>query len=571
MTLEELSKQLKELIATYDTGWLLGDLSGLMHAAGKNIGKDQLGKLSSPQRQLYYLGGLLMTSDPADGADNHHDPDKWNQIVELLNKIEQAYAAMFFPKEEEIVDEHWRKVRQVAMPSFLDYFNQGPLNYEEQIINWVKDLYTPLDAIILKETGLQTSDFLKFYENVDALHQSNFRGVGPKGKPRANWRDYAKVKLVNTAPEPLKAMMAKRMPDMEVTCYFMADHGIINRFYADEIVSAKLPIEKVEAILQLLSGERAASDFLYYTALKPGNPLYVNPIVNLGGGMYQVFEVKQVIHAIENLLEKVCTKSKAEVTTLVAKKGKLLEDRIEELFRKLLKKDVKIYRAYFIDGCEQDLLILWKNYAFIVEAKGYNLREPMRDPDKAYVRIKDDFKDCIGYGYDQCRRVESKFIAGQPLEICDKNGNVVETLDTAPFEDNAFSIVVNLKTFGQVQTDLSSLLEIPDESSYPWAVKLDDLETFILTLVAKGKGGDQFIKFLELRESLHEKLICNDELQICGGFITGDINQNVIDENDLIGTTPDHGDVFDEQYRKGMGFRNEKYWAEKKSGRWLFW
>lgn len=571
MTLEELSKQLKERISTYDTGWLLGDLAGLMHAAGKNIGEDQLGKLSSPQRQLYYLGGLLMTSDAAEGTDNHYDPDKWNEIVDLLNQIEQAYAAMFFPKEEEVVDEHWLKVRQVAMPSFLDYFNQGPLNYEEQIINWVKDLYTPLDAIVLEETGLQTSDFLKFYENVDALHQSNFRGVGPKGTPRANWRDYAKVKLINTAPGPLKAMMAERMPDMEVTYYYMADHGIIDRFYAHEIVSAELPIEKVEAILQLLAGQRTASDFLYYTAIKPGNPLYEKPIVNLGHGMYQVFEVKQVIHAIDQLLEKVCSKSKANVTSLVAKKGNLLEDRVEELFRKLLKNDFKVYRGYYVDGCEQDLLILWKNYAFIIEAKGYNLREPMRDPDKAYVRIKDDFKGCIAYGYDQCRRVESKFVAGQPLAICDKNGNVMETIDTTPFEDNAFSIVVNLKTFGQVQTDLSSLLEVPGDSSYPWAVKLDDLETFILTLLVKGRGVNQFLKFLEMRETLHGKMICNDELQICGGFITGDITQKTIDGSDLIVTTPDHGDIFDDQYRKGMGFRDEKYWAEKKSGNWLFW
>lgn len=147
----------------------------------------------------------------------------------------------------------------------------------------------------------------------------------------------------------------------------------------------------------------------------------------------------------------------------------------------------------------------------------------------------------------------------------------METIDTTPFEDNAFSIVVNLKTFGQVQTDLSSLLEVPGDSSYPWAVKLDDLETFILTLLVKGRGVNQFLKFLEMRETLHGKMICNDELQICGGFITGDITQKTIDGSDLIVTTPDHGDIFDDQYRKGMGFRDEKYWAEKKSGNWLFW
>ena len=47
---------------------------------------------------------------------------------------------------------------------------------------------------------------------------------------------------------------------------------------------------------------------------------------------------------------------------------------------------------------------------FIIEAKGYSLREPLRDPQKAFVRIKDDFNNSIGYGYEQTKRVEKKFI-----------------------------------------------------------------------------------------------------------------------------------------------------------------
>lgn len=72
--------------------------------------------------------------------------------------------------------------------------------------------------------------------------------------------------------------------EMEKVFYYTADHGIIDRFYANELVSPELPIEKVETILNLLSTEREQSDFLYYTALKPGNPLYEKPIANLGAG-----------------------------------------------------------------------------------------------------------------------------------------------------------------------------------------------------------------------------------------------------------------------------------------------
>ncbi len=119
------------------------------------------------------------------------------------------------------------------MPSFLSYFNQGPLNYEEQTINWVKNLYAKLDALIEAETGLKTSHFLKFYENLDALVQRNFQGFSsPKGTLRPNWEAYTKMPIV---PAPhMPAMMMDMFEERKPLMSFVSDHGIINRFYPDE-------------------------------------------------------------------------------------------------------------------------------------------------------------------------------------------------------------------------------------------------------------------------------------------------------------------------------------------------
>jgi len=352
----------------------------------------------------------------------------------------------------------------------------------------------------------------------------------------------------------------------------MEDHGIKDRFYPSELVSENLPIEKVNIILKLLSITRSQSDFLYYTSSRPGNPLYEKPIVDIGNGIFQVFEVKQVIHAVENLLEQICTSTKEDATKYVERKGKLLESIIIELFTKFFKADdLKVFQGYYVDGNEQDILILWKKYAFIIEAKGYSLREPFRNPEKAFVRIKDDFNACIGYGYSQTRRIEKKFIDRVPLNITDKDGKLIEKIDTSQFEED-FSIIVNLKSFGQIQTNLSTLLTLENEDDvYPWAVKLDDLEIFILTMIAKKKKPIDFVNFLLMRETLHGKLICSDELEICGAYLTNKLNQKTIDKTDTIVTVPDLGDIFDEQYHKKMGFKNEKYLHEKQSGKYLFW
>jgi len=569
MSLETQSQQLKDLIATYNADWLLGDLSALIHA-GRERANDQLGKLSSPQRQLYYLAGLNISSDPAEGLDVMFTHEKWNPIVALLNEIEAEYDKLFFPTKPEDVTDEWKRVRQVAMPSFLSYFNQGPLNYEEQVINWIRDLFTPLDTIVENATGVKTEDFIQFYENLDQLRHKNFQAHSiRKELLRPNWDKYTKIKMgvVDEAPD-----FIKEMGEQHRHLYtFMSDKGITDRYYPEELISETLPIEKVKIVLQHLVIKRGKTDYLYYTATRPGNPLFEKPILDIGEGMYQVFEVKQVIHAIESLLEQICTATEEHKTKYVSKKGKLLEDRIVELFSNFFKTDFKVFRGYYVDGCEQDILIFWKNYAFIIEAKGYSLREPLRNPEKAFVRIKDDFDACIGYGYTQTRRVEKKFIDGVPLKITDKDGKLIEEIDTTKYEQD-FSIIVNIKSFGQIQCDLSTLIKLEnDDDVYPWAVKLDDLEIFLLTLVAQKKKPIEFVNYLLMRETLHEKLICSDELDICGGFLIGKLNQKQVDKNSVIVTAPDLGDIFDKQYHKTMGFKNEKYLYEKQSGKFLFW
>lgn len=570
MSLEAKSQELKELVSVYDTGWFLGNLGQLMSCIANNAANDELGKLSSPLRQLYFLGGLFITTDPIEDYELQYTNEQWDKIVELLSDIEQEYNMLFFPKEGEVIDENWRKVREVAMPSFLSYFNQGSLNYEEQTINWVNDLYSQLDDIIELETGLKTEHFIELYNNLDKLVQTNFQSHSTEGKPlRKDWDKYARLQIgtVEGVPDFIKEMGEKRRPLFT----FVADHGIINRFYAEELVSDKLTIDQVNDVLTLLSCGRNNSDFLYYTATKPGNPLYEKPIISLEKNMYQVFEVKQVIHAIENLLESLCTKTKENTIKYVAKKGKLLEQKIIDFFGEFFKKDYEVFQSYYIEGCEQDILILWKEYAFIIEAKGYKLREPLRDPNKAFVRIKDDFKNCIGYAYEQTSRVEQKFVDQVPLKIEDKNGNLIKEIDTKQYENGDFSIIVNIKSFGQIQNDLSTLLELKEDSAYPWVVRLDDLEVFLLTLIAKRKTPMDFVNFLITREDLHGRLFCSDELEVCGGYITEMINDKVINNESKIMTSPDLANVFDEQYRKGMGFKNEKMIREKRSGKAMFW
>ena len=562
--LERLSSELKQFLTKYDKRIMLGHFTLLMETSSLAMAQDEIGQLSSPMRQLYYLAGLLVTTTGC-GKEVNYSKEDWTYIVEHLNAIEAEYFKIFLSAEETEITDEWKKRRKVAMPSFLSYFNQGPLNLEEQSISWISDLYEKLDTAIETEIGLKTKDFLHFYDNLDRWCENNLQGFSAS-QIRPNWQEYTNLQLgvVDDAPDEIKALGESQLPMYA----FVADYGVKNRFKASDLADEDLPLTKVAQILTLLSCKMADSDFLYYTSTT--NPLYRFPILNLEDGLFQVFEIKQVLHAIDAYLEKLCCTTDKNKTKYIKEKGVLLESNIVNLFKLVFGKCVKCYTSYYVDGCEQDILILWKDNAFIIEAKAYDIKEPFRDPGRAYKRILQDFNRSIGYAYKQTWRVAEKFYKQEPLEIKDEHGALIDTIDTTKYKNGDFSIIVTQKSFGQIQSDLSIMLDIEEGGFYPWAVKYDDLDVFLRTLKTMRKKPRYLIDFLIDREFLHGHVICSDELQICGGYLTGELTSDICQSDNLIACSPNLASVFDEQYRKGLEFKNEKHWKEKHDGKTLF-
>lgn len=567
--LETISKELKAFLRKYNTHSALGHLSFLMTCITNGSAQNELGRLVSPMRQLYYLAGLLVSQDSDGTNEFQYSEDDWQKIVDYLVEIENEYYKLFLPGKSEDVTEEWKMKVGAAMPTFLSYFNLGPLNFEEQVIEQIRGTFTTLDDVIAAKTGLTTEDYLQFYDNLDAWCEYNFQSLeigGAKYPLRENWRDYTsiEVSVVDETPEEIKQMGVERAPMMTL----VTDPGIKYRFKAEDLASNGLTIDKVNTILSQLTIKRETTDFLYYTGQ---NPLVLCPIVDLENGLFQVFEERRVLHAILFKLEEISKEKDASKARLTHCKGHYLEDKIVELCRKFFGEKAEIFKSYYLDGCEQDIMVLWNGYMFVIEAKAYSNREPFRDAEKAFIRIKDDFNASIGYAYKQCKRIEDKMKAGKMFDLKDDKGKVIKNVNPADYNGNDFYIIVNQESFGQIQVDLSIFLEVEDEDNYPWAVRFDDLEVFLLTLIAQKKKPYFFVDFLIMREYLHGHIICSDEGEICGGYISGAITQEIAESEGIVATTPGLASIFDEQYRKGMGFKNERHWKEKHDGKTVFW
>lgn len=562
--LKTISEDLKLLLARYNSQSALGHLSFLMTCITNGSAQDELGLLESPMRQLYYLAGLLITKESDGTNEFQYSEEDWKNIVDYLVEIDNEYYQMFLPEKSEDVTEEWKMKVSAAMPTFLSYFNLGPLNFEEQVIEQIRGTFSSLDDVIADKTGLKTEDYLQFYENLDSWCEYSFQSLGmggPQHPLRENWREYTNIGS-GVIDKEIKQMGEERAA-MNI---LVIDPGIKYRFKAEDLASNGLTIAQVNMILSQLTIKRETSDFLYYTGQ---NPLMLRPIVDLENGLYQVFEEKRVLHAILFQLEETCKRQ--EAARLTHSKGRYLEDKLEKLCAKFFGNEAEIISNYSIDGYEQDIMVLWNGNLFVIEAKAYSNREPFRNVDKAFTRIKDDFNGCIGYAHKQCKHVEDKMKAGKPFDLIDNKGKIIKTINPADYDGNDFYIIVNQESFGQIQVDLSIFLEVGDEENYPWAVRFDDLEVFILTLIAKKKEPQYFVDFLIMREYLHGHIICFDEGEICGGYIIGTITPKNAEGEEVVRTKPDWASVFDDQYRKGMGFKNEKHWKEKHDGKTMFW
>ena len=565
--LTQKSKELKDYVGQYETKAFLGHVTSLIQFIRSDAPLSTLKGLSSPQRQLYYLAGLNVSAKIPEGYSlkTQLTDDDFEHVKNLLNEIEEGYTQFFYPKSDEEVNENWLAKRQVAMPRFLSYFNQGQLNYEEQIIERVIDHFAAFDREILAHFTLSVQDFVDIYNFIDGFANEYLMEKINKKPNQQTWEQFCEeMKEKNLMPWEWQ----EHLPEHYKNFFeFMDDPGLVHRYSRNKVI-AKFGKAKTNKFLELFSCKREESTFLYYTE---NNVLHNKPIYEIGNEEFQSIEMKQIIHAIYNTLMQFCTSSQNLKERFYANRGSSLEDKIEKIFKAFFNNKCFVHKGYYTqDKHEQDLLIITDGLALIVEAKASKRDEPRRDPDKAYPLILTNFNETIQKGYDQAYRVKSKFIDRTPLNIYKDQmlKHHIVDIKTKNYH-HAFSIIVTLERFGQIQTDLEEMLEIWDDDEFPWSICLDDLEVFLLQLKKmRGKTSD-FVRFLKLRQGLHGKLVTADELDVCGSFLTGEIYKYPIQQKKKIGISPKHSSIFDITYQtERLGLTNEKNVELKSSGRY---
>ncbi|QQU04773.1 hypothetical protein [Myroides odoratus] len=554
-TQEEIIKELSTLICDLQKDSFLPYLTQMTIHIDQRETSEAFNNLMSPMKQFIYLTDLFFSVEKG-GSKMDLSKDEWGKITYLLNEIEMTYFGDIGFYDENINDSLNLDKVLVSLQTFLAYFGNAQLSYDEQTLERLKRNCGAFDEEVKKHLGFSVTESIVFCNYIKSLINQKYTDCNYYLLHQEEWGQLTSKFFERGVIDPRDWW---NEPELVLLKEYKLKPGFIFIQNIDDIYKVNLPSNITEKLINFLTYDenKKKGELVYYAN---NNPFFDTPLIKLNESEFLCPQYKFLIESFYNRINSKLTEIKKEKYTQF--KNLMLEKKVEEVFRKLFGKEAIIINSYYVDEkrSEQDLLIVFKGFFFIVEIKDTLFRAPMRDPIKAFNKIKTDFKKSIQYGYEQCVRVENKFEGGKIFEVFDhKTYKSMFRVIPNKVKD-FFSIVVTQFKYGSIQTNLENLLIKDEKALYPWSVCIDDLEAFILALkkLKKGIARTRFINYLKQREAYHEHLICSDELELCGYFINSPKDfEKLSTIEETFNADPRMSELFDAEYYNGLGFENE--------------
>lgn len=528
MNMEDKIKAVKEKLSCIDTEELLGIISlhftTFANANGEiqeNLPFQFTSELMSPQKQYFYLAGLLMSTQyKGNGKEN-------NELLLSLEKdiqeITQDYIKGFIGDKELFKEEKKEKFKQnlVSMDAFVSYFDTGVLRYNEQTEELIKTLYSPFDDELVAICGLKTSDYVDFFNFVtEKMTDAKNRMQDAFNELQ---RFLASFNQYETNPQKIEKEYQRLLnfgrdnPEK----FFKLQEGFTgnNKFKKQDVID-RYGKQKGEKLLELFALERKERDFKYYNG---NNPFISHPLCWLNQDTLYSVSPQILLNAIFDCITDILENPKNKFSKKYWKtKADIVEQEFLKCFKSVFHEDARYHMAV----CEKpgtqehDILIEFKNYILIAEVKASKVREPFFNPEKAYIRIKDHFfsESGIGYAYNQACILKKKIETETDTVLYEDMRKPFELHDIQ--SKRIIPIVLTLNQFGGIAINTSLLLTPEEGQSYPWVCNLHDFQNLIEILNYLKKTEDDFVEYVEWRSIKHKDIIASDELDIAEQYFT---------------------------------------------------
>jgi len=528
--LDEKIYELKDIITNLNTENVLTYFASSFKFPFLNIFENT--QLSSPYMQSLYLIGLLLSTEKK--SNKELELSTIVRMKKLLEEIVWQYFFIFLPKVEETdkeLSEKWFTEREISMPVFLDFFNTGYRRNWWQLKKRIESWYLNYNDFIKSNVGISVEELMNIFFSLLKYLQG-------KG-------DYVEDKL----KKELYMLITNRRYSKEAM-------KMLNDLYTIKIndLKDKFNSKVILKFLNIFSIERENRDFFYYTEL---NPYSLSPIWRRDKEHIFLAFPDQLLNAMYDFLYDHMEKSEFR-ENFYKKRKKESESKCMELYKKMFLDDADYYEGVFEtpdSQNEHDGLVIFEGNLIIIEVKSSKVKEPFRDPEKCFVRLKRDFKSDRGLqkAYDQGLNLKNLILSNEKTVLFNSNGDSILELKRKDIK-NVFINCITAEPLSFLAVNLSLFLDKPAHEPYPWASNLFDLETLIDGFDYLNKTPHDFLEYLKLREKYHQKFYTIDELEIAGFFLNKGEFEKFID-CDKICFPPGMANIFDNIY-----IRQGRFW-----------
>ena len=282
-----------------------------------------------------------------------------------------AYIKLYLPDDGSISEQskEWAIAREVSMLAYGHHMHKAPLLTAEQTRNLIKIYLTPFDTQLTKDWGISATQALEIASSIQERLEQNLS--------EANRRNLVASSRLG-----------------QVT------HSEIIRRHGDA----------GEMFWSSFSVQRGSGKDITYPTEE--NIIVDRPLLLTSEGIAICYRFNQLLNAIFVKGEQ-CLSNGDKREAYFRHRDKTLEAQIIPAFKQALGDRAEFYRnvSESPHSDEHDLVILIDNTCLFVEAKASPPKEPFRDPDKAFPRLRDAFGSDTGIqkAFDQANRLYTRF------------------------------------------------------------------------------------------------------------------------------------------------------------------
>lgn len=397
-------------------------------------------------------------------------PQNTQDIFELLKELEETFTLSRFSQLE--TAEGDTDLGYLEFTERLRLHTQYVRNWGhyKEVVELLREIYSPLDAVYVKNTGLSPSEIINLFEHMMALIEDRYQSIFSALKRifscstaekmvRKYYQEFPDLKNLSKMVQMVKEQnLTKNQIMSMLLSHVELRYSSIFEFSVEQL-AIDLDFKKENFIkflsrVSLSNGEISDTDFAHIFL---SNPIWEKPIMKFFENKFYCAIPSMFFGFSHYIFYDLLSDDKANREALERRRADFLEEKVEELFSTAFPDALIISgKKWKLNnvGYETDLLVKIDSHLIIIEAKSGKI--PWAALRGGIKSAKTRIKKLIVEPAIQASRLEEAIIDAQTTQKEDFQIDLPFKLNEI---QSIIKLAVTLEDFATIQSNTASLVK----------------------------------------------------------------------------------------------------------------